>query len=85
MAGAEADDGTECGTDQVCSAGVCTACKVGDACKPDVNNDCLIGKVSCANGPACDGAKSVRNGTITIAPPMPRSPARKPMTPPSAM
>jgi len=63
MAGAEADDGTECGTDQVCSAGVCTACKVGDACKPDVNNDCLIGKVSCANGPACDGAKSVKNGT----------------------
>jgi len=63
MVTGDADDGTECDTDKVCSTGVCTACKVGDACQPDPNNVCVTGTVSCATGPACDGVKNVTAGT----------------------
>jgi sugar lactone lactonase YvrE len=57
-AAADAEDGAECGTDQVCSAGACVACKVGDTCQDpnDPDNACLTGTVTCATGPDCDVA-----------------------------
>jgi hypothetical protein len=64
MVTSDADDGTECGTDQVCSAGVCTDCKLGDACSDpnDPDNTCIAGKVTCANGPDCN-LGNVKAGT----------------------
>ena len=59
----DADDGTECGTDKVCSEGACVGCALGDACQPDANNPCIAGTVSCAQGPACDTDGNVKNGT----------------------
>ncbi len=60
---ADAEDGTQCGTDQVCTAGACVACKVGGACQPDKDNACIAGSVSCANGLSCDVSGNVKNGT----------------------
>ena len=48
-------NGTSCGTDQVCSAGACTACKVGDACDP-AGQPCKTGTLACSNGPQCQVA-----------------------------
>jgi sugar lactone lactonase YvrE len=59
----DADDGTECGTDKVCSDGACVGCVLGDDCQPDANNPCIAGTVSCAQGPACDSDGNVKNGT----------------------
>jgi len=59
----DAEDGVECGTDKVCSAGACVACKAGDDCQPDENNVCVAGEVSCANGPSCEIAGNVQAGT----------------------
>ena len=58
-----AADGTTCGTDQVCSAGACVACKAGVACTP--TNPCRAGSTSCATGAAVcnDTGVSVANGT----------------------
>jgi NHL repeat len=60
----DADDGTDCDADKVCSAGVCTACTVGDACSDpnDPDNTCISGTVTCANGPDCD-LSNVNAGT----------------------
>lgn len=41
-------DGSSCGTDQVCSAGVCVGCTAGLACTPA--NPCSVGVTSCATG-----------------------------------
>ena len=41
-------NGAECGTGQVCNAGVCEACSAGDACIPA--NRCMAGVTSCATG-----------------------------------
>lgn len=59
----DAEDGVDCGTDQVCSAGECVACTAGEACQPDANNDCVAGEISCATGPSCETAGNVTNGT----------------------
>lgn len=59
----DADDGTECGKDKVCSEGACVGCSLGDACQPDADNPCIAGTVSCAQGPACDTEGNVKNGT----------------------
>jgi hypothetical protein len=42
-------DGTNCGTDQVCSAGDCVTCAEGAACTVE----CQTGTQSCATGPTC--------------------------------
>ncbi len=48
-------DGTACGTNQVCSAGACVGCAVGNGCTP-ATNVCEIGSItSCATGPTCTG------------------------------
>jgi sugar lactone lactonase YvrE len=59
----DADDGIECGTDQVCSAGECVGCKAGDSCDLAGNDGCLKGEISCATGPSCEAAGNVKNGT----------------------
>jgi sugar lactone lactonase YvrE len=51
---ADAEDGTGCGSEQVCSAGVCTACEEGATCQPDPQNPCEVGTVSCSQGPSCE-------------------------------
>jgi sugar lactone lactonase YvrE len=60
---AEAEDGTDCGADQVCSGGACVACKAGEDCLPDENNVCVAGTLSCANGPSCEASGNVAAGT----------------------
>jgi hypothetical protein len=59
----DAEDGTACGTDQVCSAGACVDCKAGDTCSPEDGNVCLTGTLSCATGPSCDSSVNVKAGT----------------------
>jgi len=55
-------DGTTCGPNEVCSAGVCSACTVGASCTPP--NLCHVGSQTCSAGPACnDTGASVANGT----------------------
>lgn len=63
MALGDAEDGVDCGTDQVCSAGECVACKAGNDCQPDATNDCIAGTISCATGPSCETAGNVTAGT----------------------
>jgi hypothetical protein len=59
----DAEDGVDCGTDQVCSGGECVACKAGDDCQPDESNECIAGTISCATGPSCETAGNVTAGT----------------------
>jgi len=47
----DAADGTNCGTNKVCSGGTCTACKEGDTCIP--TDTCKAGTLSCSAGPDC--------------------------------
>jgi hypothetical protein len=59
-------DGSSCGTDQVCSAGVCVGCTAGLACTPA--NPCSVGVTSCATGASTcvestTPATPVANGT----------------------
>jgi trimeric autotransporter adhesin len=55
------DNGTECGTDKVCSAGACVDCKVGDSCQP--TNTCKNGTLACAAGPVCNPTTNKGAGT----------------------
>ncbi len=55
-------NGTSCGTNQVCTAGACTACTQGAACTP--TNPCHNGVQDCAQGYACvDAGTSLADGT----------------------
>jgi hypothetical protein len=56
-------NGTSCGTDQVCNAGVCNACTANVACTPA--NACDTGLTSCATGTSTcvDTGTPVANGT----------------------
>lgn len=58
----DADDGTECGTDQVCSDGACVACQAGKACDVENGDGCVKGELSCATGPSCEVAGNQTNG-----------------------
>jgi hypothetical protein len=46
------DNGTPCGTDRVCTGGVCVDCVEGAPCIPE--NACHEGTTSCAQGLLCD-------------------------------
>jgi sugar lactone lactonase YvrE len=53
--------GTSCGTDKVCSAGSCVACKADEACDPP-GQACKNGKLSCAAGPVCQATDNKPGG-----------------------
>ncbi|HXJ19519.1 MAG TPA: hypothetical protein VMT03_04730 [Polyangia bacterium] len=53
--GNNASDGTDCGTNLVCSSGNCVSCTEGDPCP--MSNPCNAGRMSCSSGPRC-----ARNG-----------------------
>ncbi|WP_242393652.1 hypothetical protein [Anaeromyxobacter oryzisoli] len=56
-------NGTSCGTDQVCNAGVCVACTANAACTPA--NACDAGLTSCSTGTqvCVDTGTALANGT----------------------
>lgn len=57
-----AQDGTACGTNQVCSGGNCVACTTGMICTPG-GNACLTGKTSCTTGSStCINPTSIGSG-----------------------
>ncbi len=59
-------NGFVCGTNQVCSGGVCTACTAGGACSSA--DGCRTGTLSCASGaPVCANLINVANGTSCAA------------------
>jgi hypothetical protein len=64
-AAAAEPNGTVCGTDQVCSGGVCSACVAGGACSTNPN-PCVDGTFSCASGTreCVDTTAPKSNGTI---------------------
>jgi hypothetical protein len=53
--------GAACSTGQVCSNGSCVACVPNAACD-DSSNACLVGALSCTNGPVCQNKVSAANG-----------------------
>lgn len=68
-------DGTECGTNEYCSAGVCAACANGKSCVPPANlchqgkSVCTAGKLACTdlgtlspNGTSCGDSKVCNAG-----------------------
>ena len=61
--GANKANGTSCGSNMVCSNGVCGACTAGAACTP--TNACHTGTTDCSTGtPVCkDSGSNVANGT----------------------
>jgi sugar lactone lactonase YvrE len=65
--GAAVDNGTGCGTNQVCLAGSCVGCVAGAACQPD--NPCKTGVTSCASGiSVCAETGSLPDSTSCGAP-----------------
>lgn len=48
--GVSVANGASCGTNQVCSAGLCSACMAGVACTPAAPNNCHAGTTSCSTG-----------------------------------
>ena len=59
----DAPNGTVCGTNQVCSAGMCTNCTAGTACVPA--NPCHAGINVCSPSIACtDTGQSLSNGVV---------------------
>jgi hypothetical protein len=61
--GGHAADGTDCGTNQVCSGGTCVACASGAACPPA--NPCRVGVTSCSTGASvcAEAGDNVADGT----------------------
>jgi alpha-tubulin suppressor-like RCC1 family protein len=56
-------DGSSCGTDQVCSAGTCISCKVGQSCTLPASEPCRTGATTCNTGqPVCVESGNVTNG-----------------------
>ena len=62
--GVSVADGVSCGTNQVCSAGACSACTAGVAC-PFIANPCHAGTTSCSTGTSVcvDAGTNVADGT----------------------
>jgi alpha-tubulin suppressor-like RCC1 family protein len=65
MVSGNANDGSNCGTNQVCSGGSCVACAASTPCTP-TTAPCHAGLLSCANGtPTCvDQLTNLQNGTV---------------------
>jgi len=56
-------NGTSCGTNLVCSAGICMSCTVGLSCTP--TNPCHAGTQTCAPAIACaDTGRNLVNGAV---------------------
>jgi hypothetical protein len=60
--GNKANDGTSCGTNKVCSGGVCMACTAGASCNLD-GNPCQVGTSSCTTGTLeCENVSTLDSG-----------------------